>query len=88
VCILEREREHIGLIWSRITFLALPLAAAQSLERRAPVDSRSLRRLMVAIGNKQHKQINKQYTKQYLMAKQIVPKDATHHYERVSARIT
>jgi hypothetical protein len=31
MCILEREREHIGSIWSRITCLNLPLAAAQSL---------------------------------------------------------
>jgi hypothetical protein len=31
MCILEREREHIGSIWSRITCLDLPLAAAQSL---------------------------------------------------------
>jgi hypothetical protein len=30
----------------------------------------------------------KQYTKQYLMSKQIVPKDATYHYECVSIRIT
>jgi hypothetical protein len=54
-CILERQREHIGSIWSRVTCLALPLAAAQSLARRALGDSRSLRRLTVAIGNKQHK---------------------------------
>jgi hypothetical protein len=52
MCILEIEREHIELIWSRVTCLALPLAAAQSLERRAPGDSRSLRRLSVAIENK------------------------------------
>jgi hypothetical protein len=32
MCILEKEREHIGSIWSRVTCLALPLAAAQSLE--------------------------------------------------------
>jgi hypothetical protein len=57
--ILENEIEHIGSIWSRVTCLALLLAAAQSLERRATGDSRSLRCLMVAIGNKQHKQINK-----------------------------
>jgi hypothetical protein len=31
MCILEREREHMGSIWSRVTFLDLPLAAAQSL---------------------------------------------------------
>jgi hypothetical protein len=30
-----RERKHIGSTWSRVTCLALPLAAAQSLERRA-----------------------------------------------------
>jgi hypothetical protein len=88
MCILEREREHIGSIWSRVTCLALPLAVAQSLERRAPGDSQSLRRLTVAIRNKQHKQINKQYTKQCLITKQTVPKDATHHYECVSARVT
>jgi hypothetical protein len=39
------------------------------------------------IGNKQYKKINKQYTKQYLMTNQTVPKDATHCYKRVSARI-
>jgi hypothetical protein len=88
MCILEKERDHIGSIWLRVTCLALPLAAAQSLERRAPGDSRSLRRLMVAIGNKQHKQINIQYIKQCLITKQTVSKDATRRYERVSARIT
>jgi hypothetical protein len=59
MCILEREREYIGSICSRVTCLALPLDATQGLERWAPGDSRSLRRLMVAIENKQHKQINK-----------------------------
>jgi hypothetical protein len=88
MCILEREREHIGSIWSRATCLALPLVAAQSLERRSPRDSQSLRRLTVAIGNKQHKQINKQYMKQSLITKQTVPKDATRRYESVSIRIT
>jgi hypothetical protein len=88
VCIVEKEREHIGSIWSRVTCLALLLAAAQSLERRALGDSQSLRRLMVAIGNKQHKQINKQYNKQCLMTKQIVPQDVTRRYECMSARIT
>jgi hypothetical protein len=72
--ILEKEKEHIGSIWSRVTFLTLLLAAAQCLACRAPGDSRSLWRLTVAIGNKQHKQINKQYTKQCLITKQIVPK--------------
>jgi hypothetical protein len=84
MCILERQREHIGSIWSRVTCLDFPLAA-QSLARQALGDSRSLRLLTVVIGNKQYKKINKQYTKQYLT---IVPKDATRCYERVSARIT
>jgi hypothetical protein len=88
MCILEGEKEHIGSIWSRVTCLALPLAAAQSLARRAPGDSRSLWRLTVAIRNKQHKQTNKQYTKQWLITKQIVRKDATRCYERASTRIT
>jgi hypothetical protein len=43
---------------------------------------------MVVIGNKQHKSINKQYTKKCLITKQIVPKDATCRYELVSIRIT
>jgi hypothetical protein len=63
MCILEREKEHIGSIWSRVTCLTLLLATAQSLEHRAPADSRSLRLLTVVIGNKQHKQIDKEYTK-------------------------
>jgi hypothetical protein len=88
MCILEREKDHIGSVWLMVTHLALPLAAAQSLERRAPRDSQSLRRLTVAIRNKQHKQINKQYNKKCLITKQAAPKDATHRYERVSARIT
>jgi hypothetical protein len=58
--ILEKEREHIGSIWSRITCLALPLSAAPSLARGAPGESWNLRLLTVEIGNKQHKQINKQ----------------------------
>jgi hypothetical protein len=87
MCILEREREYIGSIWSRVTFLD-SLLAAQSLARRALGDSQSLRLLTVVIRNKQHKKINKQYIKQYLMTKQIVLKDATHCYEHVSARIT
>jgi hypothetical protein len=85
--VYTRERKHICSIWLRVTCLALSVAAAQSLERRAPGDSRSLWHLTVAFGNKQHKQINKQCTKQFLMTKQIVPKDATHRYECVSARI-
>jgi hypothetical protein len=87
MCILEREREHIGSIWSRITCLDSPLAA-QSLAHRVLGDSQSLRLLTIVIRNKQHKKINKQYIKQYLITKQTVPKDATHCYERVSARIS
>jgi hypothetical protein len=86
MCILEKEREYIGSIWSRVTCLD-SLLAAQSLACQALGDSRSLRLLTVVIGNKQHKKINKQYIKQYLMTNQTVPKDATHCYERVSARI-
>jgi hypothetical protein len=59
MCTLEKEREHIGSIWSRVTCLALPLATTQSLKRQAPGDSRSLQRLTISIRNKQHKQINK-----------------------------
>jgi hypothetical protein len=77
----------MGSIWSRVTCLD-SLLAAQSLARRALGDSESLRHLTVVIGNKQHKKINKQYTKQYLITKQTVPKYATRCYERVSARIT
>jgi hypothetical protein len=29
--VYTRERKHIGTKWSRVTYLALPLAAAQSL---------------------------------------------------------
>jgi hypothetical protein len=87
MCILEREREHLGSIWSRVTFHDFPLAG-QSLAHQALGDSRSLRLLTVVIRNKQYKKINKQYTKQHLMTNQSVPKDATHFYERVSARIT
>jgi hypothetical protein len=83
MCILEREREHIGSIWSRVTCLDF-LLVAQSLACQALGDSRSLRLLTVVIGNKQYKKINKQY----LMTNQTVPKYATRCYERMSARIT
>jgi hypothetical protein len=86
--VYTREREQIGSIWSRVTCRAPPLPAAQSLERQALGDSQCLRHLTVAIGNKQHKEINKQYTKQCLVTKQTVPIDATPRYECVSARIT
>jgi hypothetical protein len=85
--VYARERKHIGSTWSRITCLALPLATAQSLERQALKDSQSLRHLTIAIKNKQYKQINKQYTKQYLLTKQTVPTDATHRYEHVGVKI-
>jgi hypothetical protein len=87
MCILEREREHTGSIWSRVTCHDSPLAA-QSLACQALGDSRSLRLLTVVIKNKQYKKINKQYIKQYLITNQTVPKDATHCYECVSERIT
>jgi hypothetical protein len=86
--VYTRERKHIGTKWSRVTCPPLPLAAAQSLGSRALEDSQSLQRLTVAIENKEHKQISKQYTKQYLTSKQIVPKCDTHCFERLSARIT
>jgi hypothetical protein len=86
ICILEREKEHIGSTWSRLTCLALPLVAAQSLERWAPRDSRSLWLLTAVIRNKQNKQINKQYTKQCLMTKQTVQKDATNAWVQESPK--
>jgi hypothetical protein len=57
--VYTRKRKHIGSIWASVTCLALPLAAAQSLERRTLGDSQSLQRLTIAIENKQCKQINK-----------------------------
>jgi hypothetical protein len=44
-CLLEKEREHIGSIWSRVTCLDLPLVAAQSLLLEGLEDFRGLRRL-------------------------------------------
>jgi hypothetical protein len=79
--VYTRERKHIGTKWSRVTCLTLPLAAAQSLESQVLEDSQSRWRLMIATGNKQL-QTNKQ------TVHQIVPKDATPRYERVSTRIT
>jgi hypothetical protein len=86
--VYTRERKHIGTKWSRVTCLAFPLAAAQSLESQVLEDSQSRWRLTTAIGNKQLQRINKQYTKQYLKSNQTVPKDSTRCYKRVSARIT
>jgi hypothetical protein len=34
--VYTRERKHIGTKWSRVTWLVLPLATAQSLGRRFP----------------------------------------------------
>jgi hypothetical protein len=86
--VYTRERKYIGTKWSRVTCLALSLAAAQSVGGQVLEDSQSHWRLTVAIGNKQLQQINKQYIKQYLQSNQTVPKDSTHCYERVSVRIT
>jgi hypothetical protein len=66
-----------------VTCLAIPLVAPNPA-RRTLGGSRSRRRLTTAIENKQCKLINKQY----LITKQIVPKDATRCYECVSVRIT
>ena len=51
--VYTRERKHIGTKWSRVTCLALPLAAAQSLGSQVLEDSQSRWRLTIAIGNKQ-----------------------------------
>jgi hypothetical protein len=56
--VYTRERKHIGIKWSRVTCLALPLAAAQSLGSQALEDSQSRWRLTIATENKQL-QINK-----------------------------
>jgi hypothetical protein len=52
MCILEIEREHIGSIWSRVTYLAFPLAAAQSLGSQVLEDAQSRRCLTLATRNK------------------------------------
>jgi hypothetical protein len=51
--VYTRERKHLQTKWSRVTILALPLAAAQSLGSQVLEDSQSHWRLMIAIGNKQ-----------------------------------
>jgi hypothetical protein len=51
--VYTRERKHIGTKWSRVTYLALPLAAAQSLGSQILKDSQSRWRLTMATGNKQ-----------------------------------
>jgi hypothetical protein len=51
--VYTRERKHIGTKWSRVTCLALPLAAAQSRGSQILEDSQSRWRLTIAIRNKQ-----------------------------------
>jgi hypothetical protein len=51
--VYTRDRKHIGTKWSRVTCLALPLAAAQSLESQVLEDSQNRWRLTIAMGNKQ-----------------------------------
>jgi hypothetical protein len=51
--VYTRERKHIGTKWSRVTSLALQLAAAQSLGSQVLEDSQSRWRLTIATGNKQ-----------------------------------
>jgi hypothetical protein len=55
--VYTRERKHIGTKRSRVTYLALPLAAAQSLGRQVLEDSQSCWHLTsdrkYAITNKQ-----------------------------------
>jgi hypothetical protein len=48
-----RETKHTGTKWPRVIFLALPLAAAQSLGSPVLEDSQSRWHLTIAIGNKQ-----------------------------------
>ena len=86
--VYTRERKHIGTKWSRVTCLALPLAAAHSLESRALEDSQSHRRLTIATGNKQLQTNNETVQQQYLNSNQTAQKDFNPCYERVSARIT
>jgi hypothetical protein len=50
--VYTRERKHIGTKWSRVTCLALPLAAAQSLGSQVLEDSQSHWQLTIAIRNK------------------------------------
>jgi hypothetical protein len=50
--VYTRERKHIRTKWSRVTCLALPLAAAQSLRSQVLEDSQSRWHLMIATGNK------------------------------------
>jgi hypothetical protein len=51
--VYTRERKHIEIKWSRVTYLVLPLAAAQSLGSQVFEDSQSRWRLTIEIKNKQ-----------------------------------
>jgi hypothetical protein len=61
--VYTRERKHIGTKWSRVTCHALSLATTPTLGSQVLDDSQSRSCLMIAIGNKQLQQINKQHTK-------------------------
>jgi hypothetical protein len=50
--VYTRERKHIGTRWSRVTCLALPLVAAQSLGSQVLEDSQIRWRLTIVTGNK------------------------------------
>jgi hypothetical protein len=50
--VYTRERKHIGTKWSRVTCLALALAAAQSLGSQVLEDSQSHWSITIATGNK------------------------------------
>jgi hypothetical protein len=50
--VYTRERKHIGIKWLRVTYLVLPLAAAQSLGSQVLEDSQSRWCLTIAIRNK------------------------------------
>jgi hypothetical protein len=70
MCILEREKEYIGSIWSRVTCLDSLLAAAQSLFLEGLEDFQSSQRLNNNDNWKQAIQrINKTVYKQYLNTK-------------------
>jgi hypothetical protein len=51
--VYTREEKHIGTKWLRVTCLAFPLAAAQSLGSQVLEDSQSRWRLKIATENKQ-----------------------------------
>jgi hypothetical protein len=50
--VYTRVRYHIRIKWSRVTYLALPLVAAQSIGSQVLEDSQSHWRLTIAIENK------------------------------------